>query len=132
MSIRIFPWKANEIEKIKQLKLAAEQEYLDRKTEQDIRQSKNDTSNQLQALGSIKQEMQEHQRQELDINNDLKAWLVEQEKNVLSPLNREVENAKRKLIDEANVRAEISKKIAKVHDQTLSTEIDALLKGSDN
>ncbi|MCZ6804216.1 MAG: hypothetical protein O7D86_09865 [Proteobacteria bacterium] len=127
-----YSWKENEIEKIKQLKLAAEQEYLDRKIEQDIRQSNNDTSNQLQALGSIKQEMQEHQRQELDINNDLKAWLVEQEKNVLSPLNREVENAKRKLINEANARAEISKKIAKVHDQVLSTGIDALLKDSDS
>ncbi len=56
--------KANEIEKIKQLKQTTEQKYLARKIKHEIKQSNNDMSNQFQALESIKQEVKEHQKQE--------------------------------------------------------------------
>lgn len=124
-----YSWKANEIEKIKQLKQAAEEKYLAVKSGLNLMHENKGVSDKLQELESIKQEVHAHQRQE-EINDDLKTWLAEQVENETTPLNRDIAKAKKKLLEEANERVERAKKISKTHDQMLSTEIDALLKGS--
>ena len=64
------------------------------------------------------------------IKTDLNYWLAEQVKNDSSPINMEIKKAKQRHIEELDKRAEKSKKISKVHDATLATEINSLLKDS--
>ena len=123
-----YSWKANEIEKIKQYKKVAEQEYLSHHMRQEVKNSNQEISNQFERLESIKNDMKEYQEQEDEISKDLRYWLAEQVTNDLSPINREIADSKRKLIEEANKRAERSKQLSKAHDKALSSEIDALLK----
>jgi CRP-like cAMP-binding protein len=122
-----YSWKDSEITKIRELKRAAEQEYLVRKIENELKKNNNEVLNYKQPLA---EGTQAHKKEE--INSDLKEWLGVQVKNELSPINQEVQNAKRKLIEQANARAEKSKQISKIHDQALSSEIDSLLKGVEN
>jgi CRP-like cAMP-binding protein len=124
-----YSWKANEVEKIKQMKRAAEEKYLAGKSGQNFTYENKDASDKLQELESIKQEVHAHQRQE-EINDDVKKWVAEQVENETTPLNRDIAKAKKKLLEEVNKRVERAKKISKTHDQDLSNEIDALLKGS--
>ena len=126
-----YSWKANEIEKIKQYKKEAEQEYLAHRMKQEVKKSDHEISSQFERLESIKNDMKEYQEQEDEISKDLRYWLSEQVSNDLSPINREIANSKRKLIEEANKRAERSKQVSKAHDKALSSEIDALLKNSE-
>jgi CRP-like cAMP-binding protein len=109
-----YSWKENEIKKIRDLKRAAEKEYLAKKIENELNKNNNENSS---------------DRDQEALTNDLKEWLGEQAKNEMSPINQEVQNAKRRLIEQAKIRAEQSQKISKIHDQTLTTELDKLLKG---
>jgi CRP-like cAMP-binding protein len=122
-----YSWKENEITKIRELKKAIEQEYFARKIENELRKNNNEDSSYKQSSDTVSKDSQGHEKEEM--NSDLKKWLSEQVKNELLPINQEVQNAKRKLIEQANARAEKSKQQEKIHDQTLSTEIDSLLKG---
>jgi hypothetical protein len=119
-----YAWKESEIKKIRELKRAAEQEYLARKIENELK--KNDVSNKFQPIESKAENPQDGKKEKL--NNELKEWLSEQVRNELTPINQEVQNAKRRLIEQANARAERSKQISKLHDHALSSEIDTLLK----
>lgn len=123
-------WKEKEIAEIKELKRSAEQEYLAIKKENKLKKNNDDLLNQSQSLDDDMQYRQEHKKEEM--NNDLKQWLGEQVKNELLPINQEVQNAKRRLIEQVNERAVKSKQQTKIHDQTLSSEIDTLLKGVEN
>jgi len=106
-----YSWKANEIEKIRSMKHAAEAEYIKIKT---VEQSD--------------QKMQQQPVQNHVLNDDLKEWLAEQVKNESSPLNEELRKAKGRIVQQADVRYKKAKKISKIHDQFLSAEIDVLLK----
>ncbi len=108
-----YSWKANEIEKIKNMQQAAEAEYLRIKTVEKTDQ------------GTQRQPAQNHA-----LNDDLKEWLAEQVKNESSPLNKELKRAKNRIVQQADVRYKKAKKISKIHDQFLSAEIDVLLKDS--
>ncbi len=120
-----YTWKDSEIEKIKELKKSAEKEYLARKIENELNKNTYEVSNQNASSGFVVQNTEE-------MNSDLKEWLGVQVKNESSPINQEVQNEKRKLIEQVNARSEESKQREKVHDQTLSSEIDNLLKGVEN
>ncbi len=122
-----YTWKENEIAKIRELKRAAEKEYLAKKIEKELN---NNAAVYKRSLNSESHDEQELKKEEMD--DDLKQWMGEQVRNELLPLNKEIQNAKRRLIEEANSRAEKSKQITKIHDQTLSSEIDTLLKGVEN
>lgn len=124
-----YAWKDSEIKKIRELKKAAEQEYLARKIENELKNN-DDISQQTHSSDNIVQNIDKSE--EVDVNNELKEWLSEQVRNELSPMNIEVQNAKRRLIEQANARAERDRKISKLHDQTLTSEIDSLMKGVDN
>ncbi|NOG61145.1 MAG: cyclic nucleotide-binding domain-containing protein [Proteobacteria bacterium] len=122
-----YSWKDKEIKKIRELKKTAEQEYLANKIENELKNKEQPDHK------SVNAEVDKHQADEKQIiSSDLKEWLKEQVKNELSPINQEVQQAKRRLIEQANLRAEKSRKITKIHDQTLSTEINNLVKGIDN
>jgi CRP-like cAMP-binding protein len=123
-----YSWKENEIAKIRELKMAAEKEYLAKKIENELKNNISNISEEFKKSNSIPENGQRENTQNDLIKNDLEEWLGEQAKNELTPLNQEILNAKRKLIEEANARAEKSRIISKVHDQTLSSEIDSLLK----
>ena len=108
-----YSWKANEIEKIKNMQQAAEAEYIKIKT--------------------VKKEEQDAQRQPPQnhgLNDDLKKWLAEQVKNESSPLNMELSKAKSRIVQQADIRYKKAKQTSKIHDKTLSVEIDVLLKDS--
>ena len=108
-----YSWKANEIEKIKNMQQAAEAEYIKIKT--------------------VKKEEQDAQRQPPQnhgLNDDLKKWLAEQVKNESSPLNMELSKAKSRIVQQADIRYKKAKQTSKIHDKTLSAEIDVLLKDS--
>tara|TARA_R110002072_G_scaffold178580_1_gene334607 strand:- start:13831 stop:15678 length:1848 start_codon:yes stop_codon:yes gene_type:complete len=105
-----YSWKANEIEKIKNMHQAAEAEYIKVKT-----------------IGKTEQGVQQS-AQNHALNNDLKEWLAEQVKNELSPINKEVRKVKGRIVQQADVRHKKAKQISKIHDQSLSAEIDCLLK----
>jgi len=122
-------WKEKEIEKIRELKKAAEKEYLARKVENEL-DKKNQQTDEKKIISAKVAAPKTKEGEE--INSELKQWLKEQVQNELTPINREVQNAKRKLIEQANVRAEKSKIQQKIHDQMLSSEIDTLLKGVEN
>ncbi len=124
-----YSWKEKEIEKIRELKNAAEKEYIARKIENELKKNDEVITNNQKVTSKVEVIKKKEGK---EINSELKQWLKEQVKNELTPINREVQNAKRKLIDQANVRAEQSKQIKKMHDQTLSSEIDTLLKGVEN
>ena len=124
-----YSWKEKEIEKIRELKNAAEKEYIARKIENELKKNDKLITNNQELTSKVELIKKKENK---EINSELKQWLKEQVKNELSPINQEVQNAKRKLIEQANVRAEQSKKIEKIHDQTLSIEIDTLLKGVEN
>ncbi len=119
-----YSWKENEIKKIRELKKAAEQEYMARKIDNELK--KNNISNESQPIESKIEKPQEREKEEL--NDELKEWLSEQVRNELTPINQEVQKAKRRLIEQANARAVRTKQISKAHDHTLSSEIDTLLK----
>lgn len=104
-----YSWKANEIEKIKNMQQAAEAEYIRIKADQDTQ----------------RQPTQNHA-----LNDDLKEWLAEQVKNESSPLNKELKKAKSRIVQQADVRYKKAKQISKIHDKFLSAEIDVLLKDS--
>lgn len=108
-----YSWKANEIEKIRNMKQAAEAEYIKLKSVE-----KSDRDNQRQPA-------QDHV-----LNDDLKEWLAEQVKNESSPLNKELRKAKGRIVQQADMRYKKAKQITKRHDQFLSAEIDVLLKDS--
>jgi CRP-like cAMP-binding protein len=118
-----YSWKEKEIKKIRDLKKAAEKEYLARKIENELNnkelpaEKNQDTKNENPVI-----------EEKQIVNKDLKDWINEQMKNETSPINQEVQLAKRRLIEQANERAEKSRKLSKIHDQTLSVEIDSLLK----
>jgi CRP-like cAMP-binding protein len=122
-----YSWKEKEIEKIRELKKAAEQEYLAKKIENELKNK--EPVNKLKPAIVKVNDMQIDEKQ--IINSDLRDWLSEQVKNEMLPINIEVQNAKRRLIEQANARAEKARKISKIHDQALSTEIDSLVKGID-
>jgi CRP-like cAMP-binding protein len=124
-----YAWKESEIAKIRELKRAAEQEYLSRKIESELNKNSS-ASDHNQPLSSGEESREKQQNEE--INSDLKNWVGEQLRNEMLPINKEIQNAKRKLIEQANSRAEQTKQISKIHDQTLSSEIDTLLKGGQN
>jgi CRP-like cAMP-binding protein len=126
-----YSWKDSEIKKIRELKKSAEKEYLAKKIENELKNN-NNTSNQLPSSSSKDEAKQENNEEKLNVNEELKQWLGEQVKNELLPINQEVQNAKRRLIERANARAEKSKQVLKIHDQKLSTEIGSLLKGVEN
>ncbi len=125
-----YAWKENEIKKIRELKRAAEQEYLARKIENELKKNSADQANESVPLESKSENPKENKNEEL--NGELREWLSEQVKNELTPINQEVQKAKRRLIEQANERALKTKQISKIHDQTLSSEIDTLLKGVEN
>ena len=108
-----YSWKANEIEKIKNMQQAAEAEYIKVKT-----------------VKKSDQNVQAQPTQNHALNNDLKEWLAEQVKNESSPLNKELKKAKGRIVQQADVRYKKAKQISKIHDQLLSAEIDVLLKDS--
>jgi len=124
-------WQETEVKKIRELKRAAEREYVARKIENEIKENNIKVTPRFESQDSIEQATQAESDNE-EINSDLKKWLREQVKNELLPINQEVQKAKRRLMEEANARAEKEKKIAKLHDQTLSSEIDTLIKGVEN
>jgi CRP-like cAMP-binding protein len=125
-----YSWKDSEIKKIRELKKAVEKEYLAKKIESKL--NNNNALNHLPSSSSKEEIKQENNQEKLKVNDELKQWLGEQVKNELLPINQEVQNAKRRLIEQANARAEKSKQILKIHDQKLSSEIDSLLKGVEN
>ena len=127
-----YSWKANEIEKIKQMKKEAEQEYLANRLKKEMQKNEREISTQFEKLESIKQDMQDYQDQEDVMSKDLREWLAEQVTNDMSPINKEIAIAKRKLIEEANKRSERSKQMSRAHDQALTSEIDSLLRNSEN
>lgn len=105
--------KENEIEKIRELQQAAEAEYLKRKT-----------------TDKIKNDVQDAPEQERTLNDDLKKWLSEQEKNESSPLNEELKKARSRIIQQADLRYKKASQISKVRNQALAAELDTLLKDS--
>jgi CRP-like cAMP-binding protein len=125
-----YSWKDSEIKKIRELKKAVEKEHLAKKIESKL--NNNNALNHLPSSSSKEEIKQENNQEKLKVNDELKQWLGEQVKNELLPINQEVQNAKRRLIEQANARAEKSKQILKIHDQKLSSEIDSLLKGVEN
>jgi CRP-like cAMP-binding protein len=126
-----YSWKDSEIKNIRELKKSAEKEYLAKKIENELKKN-NKSLNHLPSSSSKEETKQENNEEKLKVNDELKQWLGEQVKNELLPINQEVQNAKRRLIERANARAVKSKQILKIHDQKLSSEIDSLLKGVEN
>ena len=126
-----YSWKANEIEKIKQMKKEAEQELLANHLKKEMQKNEKEIANQFDKLASIKQDIQHYQEHEDELSKDLREWLNEQTSNEQSPINKEIASAKRKLIEAADARARRSKELSRAHDHTLSSEIDALLKNSE-
>jgi CRP-like cAMP-binding protein len=104
-----YAWKKNEIENINKMKKAAETEYLKSKI--------------INKTGQNVQEQHE-------FNDDIKEWLAEQVRNESTPLNNEIRKAKGRIVQQADLRYKKARKISKIHDQTLSAEIDLLLKDS--
>ncbi len=98
-----YAWKTNEVERIKQIKAALEKEYLQQYSLQNP-----------PLENSI----------EPDVNNqepqpELKRWLADQVQHELSPINLEIQKAKRKLIEDAkrnarnkNQSADLQKKVS--------------------
>ncbi|HIF51915.1 MAG TPA: cyclic nucleotide-binding domain-containing protein [Thiotrichaceae bacterium] len=130
-----YTWKENEINKIRDLKIAAEREYLSRKIENEL--EKNNVSIQIKKSDteSVKSEAvdfkltENNNDEQEEMHTDLKEWLGQQVKNEMSPINKAVQNAKRRVMEQANLRAGKMKQISKMHDQALFSEIDTLLKG---
>jgi hypothetical protein len=130
-----YTWKENEINKIRDLKIAAEREYLSRKIENEL--EKNNVSIQIKKSDteSVKSEAvdfkltENNNDEQEEMHTDLKEWLGQQVKNEMSPINKAVQNAKCRVMEQANLRAEKMKQISKMHDQALFSEIDTLLKG---
>lgn len=116
-------WKETEIKKIRELKKAAENQYLAKKIENELK------SNHNQLEEKISSNSENVSSDDTQIKDELREWVKQQVKNDLTPLNKEIQRAKRKLIEQANDRAEKAKQIEKVHDQALSSEINTLLKG---
>jgi len=106
-----YSWKENEIEKIRNMKQAAEEDYI-----------------QIKEVDKPGQDIQQQSTQSHILNEDLKEWLAEQVKNESSPLNKEIKKAKGRIVQQADLRYKKAKTISKIHDQFLAAEIDVLLK----
>lgn len=120
-----YKWKDAEIKKIRELKKEAEKEYISKKLENEL----NKKDSVKQTSSPVETQSESVNSKETETNNDLQEWLKRQVENELTPINREVQKAKRRLIEQANERAVKSKQIKKIHDLSLTSEIDALLKG---
>jgi CRP-like cAMP-binding protein len=120
-----YSWKDKEIKKIRDLKIAAEKEYMARKIENELKNK--ESSEKIVDSEKTTKEKPVNDEKEV-VNKDLRDWIMEQTMNEMSPINQEVQLAKRRIIEQANIRAEKTKRISKLHDQRLSVEIDSQLK----
>lgn len=125
-----YTWKADVIENIKKMKEDSEKKYLALKIEQNMTNTDINIQNKVKVEPIEKNDDQTVNQKDM-LDSDLKQWVLEQTANGLSPVNREIENEKRKIVEKANIRAEKSRQISKVHDKALASEIDALLKHSE-
>ncbi len=108
-----YSWKANEIEKIRNMKQAAEAEYI-----------------KIKKVEKSGEDIQRQPAQNHVLNDELKEWLAEQVKNESSPLNKELRKAKGRIVQQADLSHKKARRISKIQDQFLSAEIDVLLKDS--
>ncbi len=105
-----YAWKDKEIKKIRELKRNAEQEYLAKKIENDLKSSRKSESSQDAYKGEVEE------------------WLIKQDKNNLKPINHEIQEAKRRLMLQVDIRAQRKKQVSKIHEQNLKSRIDSTLK----